>query len=122
MATKAELIAEQDELVKFETYDLSLFTVQSCYLKFQPICKTITTFSGLLYTASEWESKGLPNEKFTSPYTANKILYPKLLGNNSRLRLRFEGSCLKQEFTAAFTPNNVVNLFITVSQTDCRET
>ena len=25
---------------------------------------------------------------------------------------RFEGSCLKQEDTAPFTPNNVVNLFI----------
>ena len=32
--------------------------------------------------------------------------------NNSRLRLEFEGSFLKQEDKAAFTPNNVVNLFI----------
>ena len=32
--------------------------------------------------------------------------------NNSRIRLRFEGSCLKQEHTPPFTPSNVVNLFI----------
>ena len=32
--------------------------------------------------------------------------------NNSRLRLEFKESCLKQEDKAAFTPNNVVNLFI----------
>ena len=32
--------------------------------------------------------------------------------NNIRIRLKFKGSCLKQEDKAAFTPNNVVNLFI----------
>ena len=32
--------------------------------------------------------------------------------NKSRIRLRFEGSCLKQEDTAPFMPNNVVNLVI----------
>ena len=31
--------------------------------------------------------------------------------NNSKIRLRFTGYCLKQDF-ANFTPNNVVNLFI----------
>ena len=46
------------------------------------------------------------------PYTANKIFPSKLLWNKSTLRLRFEGSCLKQEDTKPFTPNNIVNLFI----------
>ena len=32
--------------------------------------------------------------------------------NNSKMKLRFTGSCLKQENTIAYTPNNVVNLFI----------
>ena len=32
--------------------------------------------------------------------------------NNARLRLKFKGSCLKQEDKAPFTPNSVVNLFI----------
>ena len=32
--------------------------------------------------------------------------------NNSRIRLKFKGSYLKQEDKADFTPNNVVNLFI----------
>ena len=54
----------------------------------------------------------MSNEKFIPHYTANKSLCPKLLWNKSRLRLRFEGSCLKQEDTTPFTPNNVVNLFI----------
>ena len=32
--------------------------------------------------------------------------------NSSRIRLEFKGSCLKQEGRAAFTPENVVNLYI----------
>ena len=35
-----------------------------------------------------------------------------ILINNTRIRLKFKGSCLKQEDTAPFTPNSVVNLFI----------
>ena len=54
----------------------------------------------------------MSNEKCKPSYTANKSLFPKLLCNKSRLRLRFEGSCLEQEDTVPFTPNNIVNLFI----------
>ena len=54
----------------------------------------------------------MSNEKFTTPYTANKSLSSKLVWmNNSRIRLEFKGNCLKQD-KAPFTPNNVVNLFI----------
>ena len=75
---------------------------------FQPIYKTITTYSSLTYSISDWESKRLSDEKFTPPYTANKSLSPKLIRNESRIRLKFDRSCLK----APFTPINVVNLII----------
>ena len=118
LVTKAELKAEQDKIVKLQTYDLSLFIGKryfnndgaQLYLIFQPIYKTITMLSGLTYSVSEWESKGLSNEIFTPPYTANKSLSPKLIWNESRIR--FKGSCLKQEDKAPFTPKNVVNIFI----------
>ena len=32
--------------------------------------------------------------------------------NNPRIRLKFKGSCLKQEDKAQITPKNMVNLFI----------
>ena len=56
-----------------QTFDSSLFINQSyfkndgaqLYLIFQPFCKTITTYSSLKDTISEWESKGLSNETFT---------------------------------------------------------
>ena len=40
-----------------------------------------------------------------------QILFPKLQWNEYKIRLRFEGSCLKQEDTIIVTPNNLVNLF-----------
>ena len=82
------------------------------YLIFQPSYKTVTTFSGLPFTISECDSKRLSNEKFKSFYTASKSISPQLLWIKSRIALRFEGSCLKQEDTVPFTPNIVVNLFI----------
>ena len=105
--------------MQLQTFDWSLFICQSCfhndgaqlYVIFQPIYESIRSFSGLPYKISEWESKGQSNEKFKPPYTANKVLSPKLLWNNSRLTLRFEISCLKQEDTTPFTPTSVVNLF-----------
>ena len=79
LAKKAELKAEQEKIVKFQTYYSSLFIGQSNFdndglqnyyfkkyyyftkLVFQPIQKTITTFSGLPDTVSELGSKGLSN-------------------------------------------------------------
>ena len=81
------------------------------YLIFKLIQETIATCLGLPCTVSEWESMGLSNDKSRPPYTANKSLFPKLIWNKSKLRLRFERSCLKED-KAPFTPNNVVNLFI----------
>ena len=128
LATKAESKAGQGKIVNLQTYDLSFFIGQSYfnndgsqnYSIFQPIYETITTFSGLTNTISEWESKGLSNEKFTPPYTANKNFSPKLVWiNSSRIRLEFKGSCLKQEDKAPFTLNNVVNLFIVYELDRC---
>ena len=61
LAVKAELKAEQDKIVKLQTYDSSLFIGQSyfnndgaqLYLLFQPIYKTVAKFSGLKDTISE---------------------------------------------------------------------
>ena len=50
--------------------------------------------------------------KFKPSYATNKSLPPKQIWmNNSKITLRFTGSCLKQD-NATFTPNNVVNSFI----------
>ena len=46
-----------------------------------------------------------------SPYTTSKSLFPKRVWYNSGIKLRFRGTCLKQE-KATFTPKYVVNFFI----------
>ena len=53
----------------------------------------------------------MSNEKTEPLFTANKSLSTKLVWmNNSKIRLRFRGRCLRQEF-ATFIPNSLVNLF-----------
>ena len=77
------------------------------------LTKIITTFSDLIYTISEWESKGLSTEKFMCTYMTNVGVCPRLiLMNDSRIRLKLKRSCLKQAHKAPFTPKNVVNLII----------
>ena len=103
LATASELKTEQEKIVKLQAYDSSLFIDQSyynnhgaqLYLIFQPIYRTITTFSGLKDIISEWESKELSKEKFTCAYVANVSVFPKLIWmNNAKLRSKFIGSCL----------------------------
>ena len=58
-------------------------------------------------------TKELSNEKFKPQYKANKSYSPKLIWmSNSKIRLKFKRSYLKQEYRAAYSPNNVVNLYI----------
>ena len=103
-----------------QTYDSSIFIGQSYFVNdasqnfliFQSIQKPFTTFSGLPNKISELESEGLSKEKINPPYTSNKSLCPKIIWmNNSRIRVRFKGSYLKQD-KVTFTPRNLVNLFI----------
>ena len=108
---KTKHLLIENELKKLQSSHSILFIGQSyynndgaeLYLIFQPIYKTITAFSGLKDTISECEFKGLSNEKIESPFTANKSLSPKLVSYNYKIKLKFEGSCLKQEEKAAFT-------------------
>ena len=60
---------------------------------------------------TQWQSKGLLNEKVRPLVTLNNSLSPKLKWNNSNIMLEFKGSSLKQD-KLTFNPNNVINLFI----------
>ena len=93
-SNKTKHLVVENEFKELQIFDSNLFNGQSYFnndgaqffLIFQPIYKTI------------------------SPYKANKTLSPKLIWmSSSKIRLRFKGSCLKQD-KASFTSNNVVNL------------
>ena len=81
------------------------------YLIFQPVHKTISTFSGHLDIISKWESKGLSNERFWLLFTTSKSLSPKLVWYNSTMKLKFKGSYSKQEGKAAFSPKKCGKFF-----------
>ena len=90
---------------KLKTYNSSLFIGQNYFgnygsqnfLIFQPIYKTFKMLAGLADTIAKWESKGLSNKKNKPLTTANHSLSSELRWmNNSRIKVEFKGSCLKQ--------------------------
>ena len=98
LATKADLKAEQDKIVKLQTYDSSLYIGQSYFfndgpqnfLLFQPILNTFTMHTVLAETIVAWESKALSNEIIRFYITSDKNIYAKLKWYNSGLQIEFK--------------------------------
>ena len=83
------------------------------YLVFQPICRyfKINTINVTNYVSS-WQSKGLSTEVIKPPSTSDNSLKPTLSYYlASRIRVKFSGSCLKQD-KITFTHGKVVNIYI----------
>ena len=91
---------------------LSMMDHNQCL--FQPM------LSGLTYTIVAQESKGLSNEKMKPPTTSNNSLSPNLKQYNSKIRVKYKGSYLKQS-KVTFTPNNVVNLLAAYELDRCSQ-
>ena len=56
-------------------------------------------------------SKGFPNESLLPPAASNSSLAPALNYVNTKSRVTFDGSCLKQD-KVTFTHKNLVHTFI----------
>ena len=54
----------------------------------------------------------MSNENFFPPFTTSKSLSPKLVWYNYKIKLKFEGSWLKQQDKAVVTPKNMINFLI----------
>ena len=104
----------ENEFKKIQTFDSVFLLVEVIFNidGVQLYLQNYIRFSAHPDTISKWESKGLSNEKFWPPFTTSKSSSPKLVWYNSRIKLKFKGSSLKQEDKAALTPTNVVNFFI----------
>ena len=79
------------------------------YLVFQPMNKYLK-IANSDYVLS-WESKGLSNESITSPSAPNNFLSPSLNSLSTKIRVRFSGSCLKQD-KITYTHEKIVNIYI----------
>ena len=112
----------ESNVKKLQAYDLSYFRgkkyfdegdAKQNYLVFLPIRKyfKLKTVVGVIDGVLSWQSKGLSNESNKPPTTSNNSLNLKLSYYDTRLRLKFTRSCLKQP-NVIFTHKKVVNIYI----------
>ena len=106
-SNKTKHLLVENELKKLKTFDSSYFRGKNYfeeystqnYLVFQPMYRY---FKRIDYIPS-WKSKGLSDKNIAAPSTANNFLNPSLEYLGTKPRVRFSGSCLKQN---AITYNN----------------
>ena len=99
---KADHLIVKNELNKLKTFDSAYFIGKSHfeehgvqnYLVFQPMYRYFKTDSS--YHISSWASKGLSNESIKPPSSPNNFLTPSLNYVGTKIRVKFSGSCLKQ--------------------------
>ena len=71
----------------------------------------LNSFVGVINRVLSWQSKGISNESIKPPTKSNNSLNPRLSYNDTEIKVRFPGSCLKQP-KFMFTHKNVVNIYI----------
>ena len=83
------------------------------YLVFVPMGKyfELISVAGVIDRVLSWQSKGMSNESIKPPTTSNNSLNPRSSYNDTKIKVQFTGSCLKQpKFT--FTHKKVINIYI----------
>ena len=86
---------------------------------FQPINKYFKTIAGVgsgeyLYF---WECKGLPNERVNRIKTSNYSITLELSYHGDKIRVKFNGSCLKED-KITYTHGRIVNIYIVYEITE----
>ena len=80
------------------------------YLVFQPVQRYFKKLANSDHI-SAWKSKELSSESIKPPAASNESLAPALNYINTKLRVKFDGSCLKQD-ELTFTHKKLVNIDI----------
>ena len=80
------------------------------YLVFQPLIKYLKLIANIDYISS-WKSKGLYAETIKPPSTSDNSLTPGVSYCDTKTRVKFTGSCLKQP-KISYTHRQVVNMYI----------
>ena len=78
------------------------------YLVFQPISKYFKLITNTSFILS-WQSKGLSTENIYPPTTS---LSPSINYVSNNIRVKFNGSCLKQSNKLTYTHRKVANIYI----------
>ena len=80
------------------------------YLVFKPLYKCFTVIANTKYI-SEWKFKGLSDESIKPPATSDNSLSPLIDYLGDKIRLKFNGGCLKQP-KLTFTHGKTINIYI----------
>ena len=80
------------------------------YLTFQPVYKHFKFITNINYISS-WKSKGLSAESIKPPTASNNNLTPLLTYYDYNIRLKFNGSILKQP-KVIYTHGKIVHIYI----------
>ena len=80
------------------------------YLVFQPINRYFKVITNTDYVSS-WKSKGLSDESIKPPNTSDNSLTPALIYYGTKMRVKFNGSCLQQP-RLSDTHGTIVNIYI----------
>ena len=114
LATKAELKAEQDEIIKLQAFDSSCFHDKSHfkdngtqnYLVLQPMYRYFKKIDSGNHI-SVGKSKGLSDESINPSAASDNSLASSLNYIGTKRRVKFEGQCLKQdEITFTYERNS----------------
>ena len=112
----------ESNVKKLQAYDLNYFrgklyfdegdAKQNC-LVFLPMRKyfKLNTIVGVVDHVLSWQSKGLSNESIEPPTTSNNSLNPKLSYYDTKIRVQFTRSCLRQP-NFYITHKKAVNIYI----------
>ena len=121
-SNKSKHLLVENELKKLKTFDSIYFRGKSHfeedgtqeYLVFQPMQRYFKRIAGVgngnhIYY---WKSKGLSDERINSIKTSNYGITPYLIYyNTNKIRVKFDGSCLKQN-PGSLLHGGIVNAYI----------
>ena len=116
----------QKELNKLQTFDSSYFISKGHfeeygtqnYLLFQPMSRYFEIIANRKFISS-WKSKGLSDELITPYATSDNSLTLLIDHYGTRIRFKFNGSCLKQPNKLTYDHGHKLNVYIVYERGRC---
>ena len=114
-SNKTKHLLIENELKELEKFNAAYFTGKNCFdsdgtqnvLAFQSV---YNYFDAVGFEIASWKSNGLFNEKISS-VISNYDAVPKIVYNNARIKVKFNGNHLKQNKTT-YNCGPIVKIYI----------